>query len=315
MNTKKSDLLPGDILIFASHDDNWLSHIIAVITNSNVSHAALVDDDTNYILEATLENAKRTLISDYAPRGAYVRRLAPRPDLSNVTKIGSEYIASDFPYGYCELVAVGIQIITKKIVNFLHKPDLIIYLVELATYALAKSLDRIKYDGRTAYICSELVFLCFSDAAQKYGHEYEIHMKNESETVYNLINLLLDYVSSHPETNQIATSCEDPILADLPSIQEIINLPEGNEFVKLMEEKTPITQEDISAFTPDIKFIQRVTGFCKLFLKATGYTAQPSATVSQILNDFLKVKAMFISPSDLLSNTTNLEDLGDFIYE
>ena len=69
------ELQPGDILIFKAHDDSKLSRIISIITQSDVSHAAMVGYDTTYLLEASLEGAAKTPITNFASREAYVRRL------------------------------------------------------------------------------------------------------------------------------------------------------------------------------------------------------------------------------------------------
>lgn len=307
------DLKLGDILIFKSHDDSILSKIISILTNSDVSHSAIVDEDTNYLLEASLEGGARTPIQSYRPRVAYIRRFYSCPNPSYAVEIAKSYVQKGFPYGYAELVASGLYILTCKIAPLLEHEKLLITMVEAATYAISKAIEYKTGSGKEAMICSELVFRSYAEAALSHGSKYEIHFKQESTEYQTILDILLDYVSSNSPELSLELSASE--LTDY-TIEDAVHIMEDcyeelSEFTLSSASKSCVLTDN-SCITP--KLLQKISLFCQLVLDFKGISLDKQTTLKDILNAMLKVKAVFVSPADLCYHTTNLTEFGTLDY-
>lgn len=308
------DLKPGDILIFKSHDDSKLSKIISILTNSDVSHSAIVDEDTNYLLEASLEGGARTSIQSYSPRVAYIRRFDTCPYPPYAVEIAKSYVLSGFPYSYAELVASGLYILFCRVAPLLEHGKLLCIMLEAATYAVAKAIDYKKNNGKEAMICSELVFRSYAEAALSHGSEYEIHFTKESSEYQTILNVLLDYVSKNdPEMTLQLSTCEIPdyTLEDAVHTMEDC-YEELFEFKAKTESYPESTFNNYSCITPDL--LQKAGLLCRLILELKGIPMEDTASLKDILTAMLRVKAVFVSPADLCYHSTNLTDYQTLTY-
>ncbi len=308
------ELKPGDILVFKSHEDSKLSKIISILTNSDVSHATIVDEDTNYLLEASLEGGARTLIQSYSPRTAYVRRFESCPNPAYAVEIANAYVQTAFPYSYTELIASGLYIISGKIAPYLNHGKLLCIVLEVATYALAKAIDYHKNGGKEAMICSELVFRSYAEAALSHGSAYEIHFTQESSGYISILDYLLDYVSkSSPETTLELTTDSTAYM----NMENAISALEDC-YEELYEIHNTVEADSCIAPAADVKIdpvlLQKVGLFCRLFLNLKGVSIDNNASLSEILAAMLRIKAVFVSPADLCYHSTNLTDYGTLDY-
>ena len=252
---KIDDLQPGDILIFKAHDDSKLSKIISAITQSDVSHAAIVGYNTTYLLEASLEGAAKTPIINYAPREAYVRRLenCPKPNLAVLE--ARKQINTNFPYSYAELVASCIFIISSKFISLLNHGKALGILLDVACFYLAKAITAKENDGKEGMICSELVFLSYSLAAiNNQQPEYKIELSRESKAQITIIDYLIKHSTestNYTFSNQFVDSIEEETLDELYNHIEICIM--NNDI-----EQTVQPTDDI---------LHKIHNFCFLFVK------------------------------------------------
>ncbi|HKM33853.1 MAG TPA: hypothetical protein VJY54_03820 [Lachnospiraceae bacterium] len=308
------DLRPGDILIFKSHNDSKLSRIISILTKSDVSHSAIVDEDTNYLLEASLDGGARTPIESYSPRVAYIRRLETCPTPSFAVEIAKSYVQTGFPYSYAELVASGLYLLSCRIAPLLEHGKLLCTMLEIATYAISKAIDYKKNNGKEAMICSELVYRSYAEAALSHGSEFEIHLTQESRKYQTILDALLDYVSkTSPEITLQVSAHEVPDY----TIENAVHTMEdcyGELFdLKTKAESYPDTTfHNHSCITP--KLLQKAGLFCHLVLELKGISMEDKESLKDILTAMLRIKAVFVSPADLCYHTTNLTDYETLNY-
>lgn len=308
------DLKPGDILIFKSHNDSTLSKIISILTDSDVSHSAIVDEDTNYLLEAALDGGVRTPIQSYSPRVAYIRRFDSCPNPSYAVEIAKSYVQTGFPYGYSELVASGIYILSCKIAPLLEHGRLLSTMIEAATYAISKAIEYKKSNGKEAMICSELVFRSYAESALSHGSEYEIHFAQESSEFQTILDVLLDYVSiNSPELTLQLSANEVPDYTIGDAVHTMEDCYEELSELTLRAESYPDKAfTNYSYITPSL--LQKISLFCGLVLELKGISMEKQSSLKDILTAMLKIKAVFVSPADLCYHTTNLTDYETLTY-
>lgn len=308
------DLKPGDILIFKSHNDSKLSRIISILTNSDVSHSAIVDEDTNYLLEASLDGGARTAIQSYSPRIAYIRRFETCPSPSYAVNIAKSYVQTAFPYSYTELIASGLYILSCRMAPLLKHGKLLCVMLEVATYAISKAIDYKKNNGKEAMICSELVFRSYAEAALSHGRDYEIHFTKESSQYQTILDALLDYVSRTSADMMLFVSSDDVL--DYSLEDAVLAMENCYEELNVFKKEADAMSDKVltidSYMTPQL--LHKVGVFCSHVLQLKGYSLDNEASLKDILTAMLRMKAVFVSPADLCYHTTNLTDYETLTY-
>lgn len=95
-----NELKKGDVLLFSVLQGDIISSLIGLLTNSDVSHAALyADEEKQTLLEATgehpvLENPAR---ERFAGRTIHVYRNRALPSLDPVVETGRKYLQQKLP--------------------------------------------------------------------------------------------------------------------------------------------------------------------------------------------------------------------------
>lgn len=114
-----NELKKGDVLLFSVLQGDIISSLIGLLTNSDVSHAALyADEEKQTLLEATgehpvLENPAR---ERFAGRTIHVYRNRALPSLDPVVETGRKYLQQKLPYGGIYLL--GLLLVTSKYCRF-----------------------------------------------------------------------------------------------------------------------------------------------------------------------------------------------------
>lgn len=197
------DLRAGDVLLFSVLPGDFISAMIGMLTNSDVSHAALFADETGKtILEATGDSP--VLENEAAPRFAgrnisVCRRRLPL-DPAPVIAAGRHHVEIKTNYGGIYTLGALLVMSTYARIRWDEKTSQAAITLLAATYSLLRTwLER---DDANVF-CSQFVAQCFEEA----GDAYRLHF--DSGTVIPLAagpaSSLLDYVGEHagsPELQQ-----------------------------------------------------------------------------------------------------------------
>ena len=168
-----NELKKGDVLLFSVLQGDIISSLIGLLTNSDVSHAALyADEEKQTLLEATgehpvLENPAR---ERFAGRTVHVYRNRALPSLDPVVETGRKYLQQKLPYGGIYLL--GLLLVTSKYCRFRWDRETAGAAICLlaSTYQALRSL--LEGSHPTAF-CSQFVAKCYEEA----GEPYRLHYK------------------------------------------------------------------------------------------------------------------------------------------
>lgn len=168
-----NELRKGDVLLFSVLQGDIISSLIGLLTNSDVSHAALyADEEKQTLLEATgehpvLENPAR---ERFAGRTIHVYRNRALPSLDPVVETGRKYLQQKLPYGGIYLL--GLLLVTSKYCRFRWDRETAGAAICLlaSTYQALRSL--LEGSHPTAF-CSQFVAKCYEEA----GEPYHLHYK------------------------------------------------------------------------------------------------------------------------------------------
>ena len=302
-----NDLKPGDILLLSAKDD-FVSTIISIFTNSEVTHTAIVAGDTRYMYECTAPVACCTALSERHNRDIYVRRLSDAalpPD--PVVAYAKKYVDDKQPYAYADMIFIGICLLTKGCVPKLavSHPNLIIEIMKIACYTVEKWINTKKHPGQLPMVCSQMAFNAYANAALTVDSGYKIHIDNESEPIQNLLTMVLDSLHAQNTTDLLLSetedfSCEDPYQAAEPIFQKMI---EAYQEEQNSDAISPVCKEPIND-----KLLPYVLKFAKHILTALGIDCKDNAVL--ITETLLDMQGAFVTPDDLCYHAENLTSIG-----
>lgn len=313
-----NELKPGDIVLFSIPEHSWISSIIGFLTHSEVSHTAMVDTNPAYILEEGGEGAAESPLPDPGTRTLYIRRLNNSPDTSKVDEIAMKYIKEKLPYPMSNLVFLGLYIIAGDFIPDTIGGDILKNILRLATYELMNLVNNKTHPGTDVppMVCSQFAAACYDEAALTYGPEYKIHYNEKVTTVTTLLRKIIDQLTEEESKNY---SLEMPeyksLLADIEGDAaefHCANLKKHIESNAFTGSSDKVSEELISAIYNFGKW------YLRLFDGKTEYEADAkhatTEEIKSVLEELLRFQEAFVTPGDLLTNTTNLDDMGILTY-
>lgn len=303
----KQTLTKGDIIVFKAEDD-WLSKVIAKLTQSDVSHAAMAySEDSIVEVGASGIGVHKVEITD--GDNVYVMRLVSEPDPAPLIASADAYLDAKVRYDFPGLFLLAGAIIYCHIApttDVLHISNKILttctfMLDEFIQHALLHHTDQ-------AMVCSELVYRIFYDC----GGEYQIQIvdgciwKNQGTENMDGFIRLSDYLSTENLTtkdctNDSALSKED-YTSSFPTQEETESLAEKLYSALCQAEIQLPNKQDINkesaalTLSPTISIAEKFISKLKYFL--------------ELVKCDLPVEAMFITPGDLVYHAQNLKNLG-----
>jgi len=312
------DLKPGDVLLFSGEKGSFISEAIMFLTNSPVSHAALVYSDPGSIVEETPPAVQVNPAGKrFEGRTVYVNRLKQAPgSLSPVLEAATGYVNDDEPYAMSNLYLVGLLLIYKKFSASTPVQKAMIKVLKRLTAHIIDYINQRKEPGKLPMVCSQFVFQCFEDA----GGEYKLHIQNP---VLALAAEVAQPASLLDLTIQRLKQDRSPAFRSLLSAvaeAEVAAAPEESD-EQLAEELLQALQAGQTAEAAGIEdeLVLSVTRFCsaahasitnrmpapEALLRANQLGAAPDA-----LGFFKSEQAYFVTPADLLDHTDSLTRVG-----
>ena len=314
------ELKPGDIMLFSIPEHSWISSVIGFLTHSKVSHTGMVDYNPAYVLSEIEEGASRYILDPPGVRTLYIRRLKNEPDTTKVVEIAKKYVDENIPYTDANLAFIGLYIITSDFIPDSIAGQFIKSILQIATYEIIKLVNsKFHPDSEVPpMVCSQFAAKCYDDAVLEYGPEYKIHYNEEVKTVATLLTKIIDQLDEDEDKTFTIKSHKHKVLQGISegieSLEEhcekLMNHIKGKEDSNKSEK---ISDEVIS------EVYQYAKWFLRLFDNKTEYEDDDkeqvtASEVKSVLEELFRFQETFITPEDLLSNTTNLEDMGILTY-
>lgn len=204
------DLAAGDVLLFSVLKGDFISSMIGLLTNSNVSHAALFADEARQtILEATGDSPvlENKAAPRFAGRNVYVCRRRQPLDATPVVAAGRRHVEAKTMYG--GIYTLGALLVTSKYARLRWNESTSQAVVTLlaATYNLLRTWAE-REDGKV--FCSQFVDQCFEEAGEAYRLHFDpgtvILLAGESISLLESVSACADA----PELQQSALLDETP---------------------------------------------------------------------------------------------------------
>ena len=331
------ELKPGDIIIYSTHKTK-ISILISILTKSKVSHTGIVDYNHAYSLQEVDKGAMRNPLPDAGTRKLYIRRLQDAPDTEVVVDIAKKYVDENLPYTNVNLIALGIYMLACDFIPDTFEGEVISNLLKIATYEIIKYFNNIYHPGLDVppMVCSQFAAACYDEAALAYGPQYKIHYTEDVKTVATLIRKIIEQLR---ENGSKKYTIKKGILAEgieaaehfcekLISHREAKNgnVTVLNDNSNISSNSSEISDELITDFYQYGKWMLKLLNIMsKNKDNATDSNTNISDAIDEkdevtgdeiraVLEELLRFQETFVTPQDLLTNTTNLEDMGILTY-
>jgi hypothetical protein len=287
-------LQPGDIVVFKT-SDNWMSKTIAWLTDSDVSHAAMMLDSER-MTEMTASGICVDTVKVLDGDSAILLRLCPTKDSTPLVKAAQKYIDSKTRYDFPALAFLAGLIIYRRI---RPTPELVA-ITDIILRAACVALDKliqavILKNPDKAMVCSQLVYQVYEDC----GKDYHIEIEG---------GLLQATRDLDPSDERV---CLADLAYDAPKLEMLLSaesaIPNENELAKKL----------YHALVKEEK--ERATNFATVNL---GDLPSWAKHFLEKLEEFLEksesnipINALFISPADLAYKSKNLSTIGKLDIE
>lgn len=279
----------GDILIFKA-GDNWVSKAIAWLTDSDVSHAAMMLDGKTMV-EMGSGGISASNVEVLDGDDVILLRLSPEKDPAPLVNAARRYMDSKTRYDFPALAFLAGLIIYRKVrptQKFVNITDAIL---RAACVALDKLIQAvILKNPDKAMVCSQLVYQVYSDCGRDYRIKIDggqLQAAGGPDAEDGCI-CLADLASDAPVP-------EMTLMADgsTPDVEELAE----ELYIALTEQGA---ENGLELATADLAALP---SWAKSFLEKLEEFLEKSKSD-------LPIDALFITPADLAYKSTNLAASG-----
>lgn len=312
-----SKLKAGDIMTFDGERDEQgnldpLSHLIMILTDSEVSHGGLfIQENPPAMADAALSGLHAHLVADKGDplRPVHICRLkmADQLDLAPVIEAAEKYLKDDLVYPMPDLILLGMILVYKNVSHVSLKQKVIIGLLKIITAKIKSILEDKKYEGKHPMICSEFVYQCYLDASKK-DPRLKLILKNADLQLSlrhrTSITLLDHYIDYRFSQQKFFASNEEPIEKSLfENVNEDI---EENESQLIQMAIKGIHDKD-RLFGENESLSLAVQNFLIAEQELRG---KPIHSFKSLIDNAKEQQAFFVTPNDLLCHISNADNLG-----
>lgn len=279
----------GDILVFKAGND-WVGRSIAWLTESDVSHAAMMLDGGRMV-EMGLSGISVSRVSIVDGDKAVVLRLNPAQDPAPLLREAQKYVDSETRYDLPALALLAGLIIYRRIrptKRFVAITDVIL---RAATTMLDKLIQQlILKNPDKAMVCSQLVYQVYEDC----GKGYHIAIKGG---LLNAADALDRADSAGIRLADLAQSAPDLDFAAAPGAAPLNEEALAEELYAALTESETADDMDFAALDLGTlpSWVNRFLEKLKEFLEKSGSD--------------LPIDALFITPADLAYKAVNLKTI------
>ncbi|WP_196592803.1 hypothetical protein [Pectinatus sottacetonis] len=308
-----NDFLTGDIILFKvdfnSPNTEWISKAIALLTKSDVSHAALYMGKISSQKIACLsdEGLKGLSVHEITPaygsyfrenknpRPVYIRRMLIPVEKNPVMKAAYNYIEQDEPYDIPGLVMVGLILLYRDCPVHLLPVSLISKIFAMGATILDNFIQQYLHPGKKPMICSQYVFQCYQDA----GGAYPLQVAVSDNSRSGLIDIVCD---NFLQQDKFSAKLQR-MYYDEESIIQLVKILHKNNFVQLNREKVN------NMLNTDSVLVQNIINFVDRFYCILSNNNSTDISLKEKLQKLQINKALFVTPADI-KNCTNLVTTG-----
>ncbi len=285
-------LLPGDVLIFRAGDD-WIGKAIAWLTDSDVSHAAVMMENGD-MAEMISSGIRVGKVEAREGRSVQVMRMRPEKDMAAVVAATKTYVECGTRYDFpAQAILAGLAVYRR-----IRPTPRLAAILDLVLQAACVELDKliqqiVLKNPDKAMVCSQLVYQVYEDC----GKEYRLQVENglfqgtfgpEGPEGTVCLAELAEHVQEMDMMFQDFKKKQLPGQEELA--QELYMALVGQE-----DKAEPVLEEAEFGALP---------GWCSHYLELLEEFLEKSRSN-------LPVNALFITPADLAYKTKNLEKAGE----
>lgn len=285
-----NQLKAGDIFIFKVKEDEWISKAIAWLTDTDVSHAAMMLED-NCMVEMAANGITVSKVDIREGSDARWYRLYPDQPAAPLVKAAQTYIDCNTRYDFPALALLAGLIIYRK----LRPTPRLVAVIDTVLRAACVAVDRliqaiILKNPVKAMVCSQLVYQIYEDCGEKYHIKIEGGLLQKTHGPIHADDRIRI-------ADRMSGAAADEILSD--SVLEFEEEALAKELYEalIQQEKANITK----APAADLKTLPALA---KHFLEMTDKLLKESKCE-------LPIDALFITPGDIAYQSRNLNLSGN----
>lgn len=280
-----NEIKKGDVLVFEAEND-WISKSIALLTHSEVSHAALACDETS-IAEMGLSGIQLNRFHTVDKgRKVYVLRLNPEKDMNPVVRAAKGYVDAGVPYDKPSLYFLAgllvFRAVRRPTARWRKVTDMIIGQAVLAMDRMLNKMMTGK--DQKVMVCSQLVYQCYYDC----GKDYRIAVKN---------GVLQDmHENGAVRLADLAEKVQEDFTMDMQPMPDFPQEELARELYEAVSE---------AENAPDLEVLDASD------LAGTASKARKFMDIAEKMLEIAAVDmplaSLFVTPEDLLNNAENLK--------
>lgn len=279
----------GDVLIFEA-EDSFLSRCIAKITNSNVSHSAMVYDESKMVEMGGNGIYANRFLEDENGEVVHIMRLKQEHPFPPLFSAANYYLDKRAKYDYPSLLILAGLLIywpVRPTVRWQHIADSII---KAACLKLDKILNKIIHgDDTVVMMCSQLVYQCYLDCGKDYFIKINKGILQTAPVTDGSIRLI-DSFSNY-----------DGLATDWKQLES--NFGDEEEMAKELLESLVEGEELPKDELIGVDCLQSTGSLVVTFLDLL-----EEILAAASIN--LPMESLFVTPADLYLHTENLEEVG-----
>lgn len=312
-----SKLKAGDIMTFDGERDEQgnldpLSHLIMILTDSEVSHGGLfIQENPPAMADAALSGLHAHLVADKGDplRPVHICRLkmADQLDLTPVIEAAEKYLKDDLVYPMPDLILLGMILVYKNVSHVSLKQKVIIGLLKIITAKIKSILEDKKYEGKHPMICSEFVYQCYLDASKK-DPRLKLILKNADLQLSlrhrTSITLLDHYIDYRFSQQKFFASNEEPIEKSLFE-NKIEDIEENESELLQMAIKGVHDKDRLFGENKDLSLAVQ-----NFLIAEQELRGKPIHSFKSLIDNAKEQQAFFVTPNDLLCHISNADNLG-----
>lgn len=298
-------LQKGDILLFFA-GDSWLSKSISYLTNSEVTHAAMVYSEDS-IVEILADGVQLNKIELKEGKKAYLMRHDPTLDFEPLKKSADAYLNSKVLYDFPGLYLLGGLLIYNKLVPTPHILKYTRLILEADILLLDKFIQqKLLHHSEKTMVCSQLIYQIFYDC----GGNYQIPIVGGCLSVSGIKNSRPDTVRLIDLLNENQSRKTSPAISTMKTENGNITSPAFTEniarelYLALTEaDALPISNPDTLSASPELDCV----------LSLAGQFLEKLKLLLRQIDSNLPLDAMFVTPGDMAYHAPSLKRI-DTVY-
>ena len=295
------ELKQGDIIVFKP--DDWLGKIIARLTNSDVSHSAMMYSE-NSIIETGAYGILVDEVKISKGRGAYIMRLNKELDPAPLIQAANQYYKSEVKFDYPALLLLAGLLVYKKITPDISLFTMINRILSEVCLDLDKYIQKvILHHNDRAMVCSQFVYQIFSDCEACYHIHFSQSEKTKLITPYEKSKICLMEMADQLVAENTLINVKHTFDEQIQKNFEPIRDKDMEEFYKIL------CKSEVSGPSADGKPTNAFPDLKKT-VQLTRHFIEKVKNMLSLSKSKIPLDAMFVTSADLVYHSSNLVNKG-----